>query len=176
MAFNINEIRANLQFDGARPSLFEIIVRNPATNVGDSKLQFMAKASSIPESIMGVIEVPYFGRKIKVAGVRQYADWSIQVINDEDFAVRRAMEAWHSRINSSETNLRTIGNAYRSTAFVNQYSKEGEIIRTYTMENCWPINIGAIDLSWDNGDAIEEFPVTFAFDYWNVAGDGELTI
>ncbi len=170
MAFNINEIRANLQFDGARPSLFEVFVNNPVSNVGDAKFRFMAKATSIPESTLGMIEVPYFGRKIKVAGVRQYADWQITIINDEDFAVRRALEAWHGAINSSESNLRT-NPGYRSTATVNQYGKDGNVVRTYTMENCWPISIGAIDLAWDNGDAIEEFPVTWSYDYWNVADD-----
>jgi hypothetical protein len=38
------------------------------------------------------------------------------------------------------------------------------------MINCWPLQISQIDLAWDNGDAIEEFSVTWAFDYWNVVG------
>jgi hypothetical protein len=173
MAFNINEMRANLQFDGARPSLFEVFVNNPISSVGDAKFRFMAKATSIPESTIGMIEVPYFGRRIKVAGVRQYADWQITIINDEDFAVRRSLEAWHGAINSSESNLRTAAN-YRSTATINQYGKDGDIKRTYLMENCWPMQISPIELAWDNGDAIEEFTVTWSYDYWNVV-DGIVT-
>jgi hypothetical protein len=168
MAFNINEMRANLQLDGARPSLFEVFVNNPVSSVGDAKFRFMAKATSIPESTIGMIEVPYFGRRIKVAGVRQYADWQITIINDEDFAVRRSLEAWHGAINSSESNLRT-ATTYRSTATINQYGKDGDVVRTYFMENCWPLQISPIELAWDNGDAIEEFTVTWSYDYWNVA-------
>ncbi len=129
----------------------------------------MAKAATIPESTMGMIEVPYFGRKIKVAGVRSYADWQVTIINDEDFSVRRTLEAWHGVINSSEGNIRSISN-YRSTARVQQYDKGGAVIRSYEMINCWPLQISQIDLAWDNGDAIEEFSVTWAFDYWNVVG------
>jgi hypothetical protein len=172
MAFNINEMRANLQFDGARPSLFDVSINAPIgiLPIGNPKFRFMAKATSIPESNMGMIEVPYFGRKIKVAGVRSYTDWQVTIINDEDFLVRRTLEAWHAAINSSEGNIRSVDN-YRSTATVRQYGKAGgEAIRSYTMENCWPIQISPIDLAWDNGDAIEEFTVTWAFDYWNVVG------
>ena len=169
MAFNINEMRANLQFDGARPSLFDVSINAPAgvSPIGNPKFRFMAKATSIPESIMGMIEVPYFGRKIKVAGVRTYTDWQVTIINDEDFSVRRTLEAWHAAINSSEGNIRSVDN-YRSTALINQYGKDGAIIRSYTMENCWPLQLSPIDLAWDNGDAIEEFAVTWAFDFWNV--------
>jgi hypothetical protein len=105
---------------------------------------------------------------MKVAGVRQYPDWSTTIINDEDFAVRRALEAWHGAINSSENNLRTTA-SYRTTATVQQFGKDGGIVRTYTIVNCWPVNISSIELSWENEAQIEEFTVTWAFDYWNVA-------
>ncbi len=68
MAFNVNEIRANLIGDGARPSLFEVTMVNPVTAVGDAKLRYMIQATSIPPSDIGIINVPYFGRQIKVAG------------------------------------------------------------------------------------------------------------
>lgn len=167
MAFNINEMRANLQFDGAMPSLFRVILNNPVSSVGDAKFSFMCKAAQIPESNLGMIEVPYFGRRMKVAGVRQYPDWTTTIINDEDFAVRRALEAWHAAINSSEGNLRSTA-AYRTRATVEQFSKDGSIVRRYFIENCWPVNISSIELSWENEAQIEEFSVTWAYDYWNV--------
>jgi hypothetical protein len=167
MAFNINEMRANLQFDGAMPSLFRVILNNPVSSVGDAKFSFMCKAASIPESTLGMIEVPYFGRRMKVAGVRQYPDWSTTIINDEDFAVRRALEAWHAAINSSEGNLRSTA-SYRTRATVEQFNKSGSVVRRYFIENCWPVNISPIELSWENEAQIEEFTVTWAFDYWNV--------
>jgi hypothetical protein len=167
MAFNINQMRSNLQFDGAMPSLFRVILNNPVSGVGDAKFSFMCKASSIPESQLGMIEVPYFGRRIKVAGVRQYPDWSTTIINDEDFAVRRALEAWHAAINSSEGNLRSTA-TYRTRATIEQFGKDGRVVRRYFMENCWPVNISPIELSWENEAQIEEFSVVWAYDYWNV--------
>ena len=170
MAFNVNEIRANLIGDGARPSLFEVTMVNPVSTLGDQKLRYMVRAAQIPASSLSMIPVPYFGREIKVAGTRTFADWTVTVMNDEDFAVRRSLEAWSSAINSNQSNVRSVSN-YRSSADVIQYGKDGTEIRRYQFVNIFPVEIAQIDLAWDQGNAIEEFQVTFAFDYWTVADD-----
>lgn len=167
MAFNVNEIRANLIGDGARPSLFEVEMTNPASASGDAVLRYMVRAAQIPQSTINPIEVPYFGRRIKLAGSRTYANWTVTVMNDENFAVRSALEAWSSQINSGQTNLRTLS-AYRSVASVKQFAKDGSVLRIYEFVNIFPLDIGPIALAWDDGDNVETFDVEFAYDYWNV--------
>ena len=88
MAFNINELRSQLVFGGAKNSLFQVQISNPVTSIGDLKVPFMVKASALPASTLGMIEVPYFGRKVKIAGDRTFEDWNVTVINDEDFLIR----------------------------------------------------------------------------------------
>ena len=109
MALNINEIRSQLALGGARPTLFQVIMNNPVNAAGDVKIPFMVKGSQIPASSIGTIEVPYFGRKIKIAGDRTFAEWSVTVINDEDFLIRNSMEEWMQNINSHLGNLRKFG-------------------------------------------------------------------
>ena len=70
MAFNINEIKSQLALGGARPSLFQVTLTNPVNAAGDLKFPFMCRAAQMPASTLGMIEVPYFGRKIKIAGDR----------------------------------------------------------------------------------------------------------
>ncbi len=170
MAFNVNEIRANLIGDGARPSLFEVTMVNPVSALGDQQLRYMVRATQIPASSLSMIEIPYFGRRIKVAGTRTFPEWQVTVMNDENFSVRRAFEAWSAAINSNQTNVRSTSN-YRTTADVIQYGKEGGELRRYQFVNIFPLEIGPIELGWDQGDQIEEFTVTFAFDYWTVDDD-----
>ena len=167
MAFNVNEIRANLIGDGARPSLFEVEMTNPASSSGDAVLRYMVRAAQIPQSTINPIEVPYFGRRIKLAGSRTYANWTVTVMNDENFAVRSAMEAWSSQINSGQSNLRLLSD-YRSQATVKQFAKDGSVLRIYEFVNIFPLDIGPIELDWSNGDDVEVFQVEFAYDYWNV--------
>ena len=165
MAFNVNEIRSQLTLGGARQSLFQVTIQNPANGVADIKVPFLVKAAQIPSSVLGTIEVPYFGRKIRLAGDRTFDAWTVTVINDEDFLIRNAMEQWQNQIQSLQGNLRKFGGAspslYKAQAQVTQFSKTGVPIRTYTFNGIYPSDISAIDLAWDSTDAIEEFTVTF---------------
>jgi|TARA_R110000744_G_scaffold88282_3_gene172087 hypothetical protein len=174
MAFNINEIRSQLTLGGARPALFQVIMNNPVNAAGDAKLPFMAKAAQIPASTIGTIEVPYFGRKIKIAGDRTFAEWTVTIVNDEDFLIRNSMEEWMQSINSHLGNVRKFGAAspllYKQNAQVVQYSKTGLPVRQYTFNGMWPIEVSTIDLAWESTDAIEEFTVTFQYDFWEVDG------
>ena len=49
---------------------------------------FLVKAANIPASTVGVIEVPYRGRTLKIAGDRTFEPWTITVLNDKGFALR----------------------------------------------------------------------------------------
>jgi len=174
MAFNIQEIRSQLVLGGARASLFQVQIANPANGAGDIKVPFMVKAAQIPASTTGVIEVPYFGRKIKVAGDRTFAEWTVTIINDEDFLIRNAMEQWMNSINSHAGNIREFGSAspllYKSNAQITQFSKTGVPIREYTFNGMFPTEVSAIEMAWETTDAIEEFTVTFQYDFWEVSG------
>ena len=174
MAFNVNEIKSQLTFGGARPTLFQVTFQNPANSIADIKVPFMCEATSLPAAQIGVTQVPYFGRVVKLAGDRVVGDWAVSIINDEDFLIRNALEEWSNRINSFQGNLRAFGSAspllYKAQAQVTQYSKTGLPIRVYQFNGIWPISVGDIALSWGDQNAIERFNVTFAVDYWEVSG------
>lgn len=174
MAFNINEIKSQIVLDGARPTLFQVTIQNPANSVADIKLPFMAEATSIPPATLGDVQVPYFGRFIKLAGDRTYPDWQVTIINDEDFVVRNAMEEWSNKLNRFEGNVRDFGGAspllYKSQAQVVQYSKTGVPIRSYQFNGLFPKEISDIPLSWGDQNQIERFQVVFAYDFWEVSG------
>jgi len=172
MAFNVNQFSGALKDGGARNSLFEVNITNPVNGVADINIPFMVKGAQIPAASLGTIEVPYFGRQIKVAGNRTYAEWSPTIINDEGFDIRNAMEQWSHAINSPQNNLREGGSApslYKSNAQVTQFSKTGEILRVYNFVGIFPTEVSTIDLAWET-EGIQEYTVTFQYDYWEVAG------
>lgn len=175
MAFNINDFRSALQFGGARANLFQIEMDILFGNSEISrKLTFTAKAANLPPSNLDMITVPYFGRQIKVAGDRTFTEWQVTIINDEDFLVRDALERWNQAINSHVPNLNESGGpvGYKQRdASVLQYSKTGQNIRKYDFKNIWPATIDEIPVAWDTNNSIQEFGVTFQFDYWEL---GEL--
>jgi len=170
MAFNINEFKSQLTGGGARPSLFQVQITNPVEPVADFKLPFMIKAAALPSSTLGSYQIPYFGRTVKYAGDRVFDDWPVTIINDEDFLIRNAMEAWSNSINSHDSNIRTLPQDYKSNAIITQYGKDGTALRTYVFEGLYPVTVDAIPVGWDQSDVIEEFGVTFQYDLWRVEG------
>jgi len=81
MPFTITQFRSEIskQKNLARPNLFEVNVTGKAIN--NALVPFMAKIASIPNSTMGVVEVPYFGRQVKVPGNRTFDNLSITILN-----------------------------------------------------------------------------------------------
>ena len=174
MAFNVAEFRANMVGDGARPNLFQVSLTFPTIAANGTaaaqKATFMAKAAQLPGSTIGQVPVYYFGRELKFAGNRTFADWSLQIINDEDFTVRRAIESWMNAINSHSGNIRSTGAAspsgYTVDAEVTQFGKTGDILKTYKFVGMYPIDLAPIELDWGSNDTIEEYGVTFAYQWW----------
>ena len=194
-----------LRGGGARPNLFEVVLTDvpnfPSWNKNEFK--FMCKAASLPASTIANIDVPFRGRIFKVAGDRTIETWSTTIINDENFQFRNGFEEWMQQISRLENNLGTTNPAsYMTNATVIQLGKgvvEGaddatgsvasgnnnakyggndqtvvELAR-YQFQDIFPTNISAIDLSYDNGDQIEEFTVEFQVNSYSrlFAGNAE---
>ena len=170
MAFNITEFQGALTGGGARGNLFQVTINNPVEAAFSEKASFMVKAAEIPAATIGEATVNYFGRAIKYAGNRTFTDWNVTIINDEDFLVRDGMERWSNHINGLRSNERSFILAsparYKTNATVIQYSKTGDPIRTYKLVGLWPKEVSNITLDWGDNDKIEEFTVSFSYDYW----------
>jgi hypothetical protein len=174
MPFNIAAFKTNgLVYGGARPSLFNIFLSVPIgigiDNVSVDKFRFVARAAQLPEMVVSPIEVPYFGRKIKVAGERAFQNWSVTVMNDEDFAVRSMFELWSNAINRLVSNVRNptlAAEQYKADLEIVQYSVDGSTLRSYQLIGAFPVNVSGIGMDWNNANQFEEFSVEFAYDYW----------
>ena len=175
MSFNIDTFRTTLTGDGARPNLFDVQLAFPSfVSLGAlaaAKANFQVRASNLPGSTVGLTPTYYFGREVKLAGNRTYADWTITVLNDEDFIIRNAFEQWINGLNDPQQNIRNpnatvIDGGYGTNALVTQYSKTGEAIKQYQIIGMFPLDVSPIDVDWASNDTIEEYSVTLAYQYW----------
>lgn len=184
MAFNVNEFRQQIVGDGARPNLFEVNLNFPSfaksSDRVDAKMRFMCNGAQLPGTTLGVAPVFYFGREVKLAGNRQYPEWTVNVINDEDFVVRNALERWIAAINDPVQNIRNpvasiVDGGYGVDGAVIQYGKRGERIKEYNFVGMFPIDVSPIEVNWSANDQVEEFSVTWAFQYWTTP-DADSTV
>ena len=184
----ISDFKSRLVGGGARPNLFEVRMTDLPDFVDDwpsETFQFMCKAAALPASNIAAIDVPFRGRIFKVAGDRTIDTWTITVINDEDFRIRNAMEAWMDGIAKLSNNLgATNPSAYMRNAPVYQLGRgatprsvnsDGErnaVLAEYKFIDIFPTNISQIDLSYDSSDTIEEFTVEFQVQSFNLNAAG----
>ena len=178
MAFKVTDI-INESMDGARASLFMAEIKFPDAVAGGKHAgnisRFLIKSASLPASTLGIIELPFMGRKIKIAGDRTFEDWETTIINDEQMDVRTAIEGWSDAINGFQSNKPSFANSmdYRTSATITQLSTRGIPIRTYKFHNVWPSAIAAIDVAWETVDTIEEFSCTWTYDFFTAANGGD---
>ena len=187
----LSQFKSKLAGGGARPNLFEISIPTFPTAIAEAwspgddnengMFKFLAKATSLPASNLGNIEIPFRGRTLKVAGDRTFDDWTVTIINDEDFKLRTAFERWSNVISRlDDATGVTNPSSYMTDGFVQQLGRgptantgsndggESSVLRTYKFFDVFPITVGEIAVSYDTTDALEEFDVTFRYQYFTI--------
>ena len=163
----VDDMKAKLVGGGARSNLFKVTLNFPSYVQGDVELSsFMCKASSLPESTVSEITVPFRGRQLKLAGDRTFASWEVTIINDTNFEVRDAMERWMDGIAGHTLNEGLQNpSEYKADGIIEQLDRDGNVIKTYDYRGIFPTTVAAIPVAYDT-EGIQEFGVTFSYDYW----------
>ena len=187
----IASFKSSVVSDFARPNLFQVDLSFPteviANATGLSDLgKFTVRAATLPSSQMGIVEVPFRGRVLKIAGDMTFEPWTITIMNDSRFSLRNAFEAWVEKIQAANENItQTSGlgdesdaTGYFTDMFVHQLSRDASssekstILRSYKFTDVFPSNVSAIDLDFGSNDAVEEFTVELQVQYWQAIPDG----
>ena len=135
---------------------------------GESRtMSYLCKATNLPGMTLGEVAVPFRGRVLYIAGDRTFETWTTTIMNDTDFAIRNAMERWMNEINSMSDNSGLENPSdYQVDSFVDQLDRAGQVIKSYTFRGLFPITIANIDLGYDTYDAVEEFEVTYRYQFF----------
>ena len=167
---------------GVRPNMFQVDISFPDNIDADAQLvTYMCKSAVLPAASIGVIEVPFRGRTVKIAGDRTFDNWSATFINDKEMKSRAYFEQWLNEINTHKENTANITDPtqYGRSVVIKQLEKDaslgGDELRSYKLWYAFPISTSAIDLAYDSNDQIEEFSVEFQYSYWTVGDDSDTT-
>jgi hypothetical protein len=172
---NINDFKARLRGGGARANQFKVTLPFPgysAVGGETADLAFLCTATSIPGMTLSTVQVPFRGRVLNLVGDRTFGAWSMTVLNDTDFKIYRGLERWMNGMNSHQENLGLFVdnagyNTYATNVEVKQLNQIGSTVKTYSLKNAFPSALSQIELSYDQATQIEEFTVTFQYDYWS---------
>lgn len=180
--------------DMARPNKFVVrinfpwmdIIQDGDTAIMDKNFPFNVKSVKIPEKNVGEIALKHLGNTLYIAGDSSYEPLTITFLNNYNFNLRKAFEAWVDSI--SDTNLyeyqfdlfsmtnnvvinykNKIEDYLTGTIVVTQLGRkvdEENYLSQYTFHDIFPTNVSEIELNMDSRDMIEEFTVTFRYSHW----------
>ena len=166
---------------GVKPNMFIVDIAFPTEVAGAADdadmVNLLCKSAALPASNLGVIEVPFRGRTVKIAGDRTFDTWTATFVNDKEMKIRAYFEQWLEQINTHETNnaplfTPSLTDGYVRNLKVKQLEKNntdsGSVLRQYELYYAFPTNVSQIDLAYDSNDQIEEFTVEFQYSYWKV--------
>jgi hypothetical protein len=189
---SLADFKSKLVGGGARPNLFEVSI--PAlpeaaqTSINDETFKFLCKSSNLPASNIAEVIVPFRGRNFKVAGDRTVDPWTVTVINDENFEFRSVFEQWANGLGKLDNGTgATEPASYMTNAYVRQLGRGDSpsartngsnmvTLREYKFVDIWPSSVSEISVSYDEGNAIEQFDVTFQVQTFEVSGGEGPTI
>ncbi len=167
---NINDFKAKLRGGGARANQFRVTMPFPgfAAVGGETEtMSFLTTSTSLPGMTVTEVAIPFRGRELYVAGDRTFATWTTTILNDTNFLIRNAYERWLNGINNMSDNEGLVNPVdYQVDCFVDHLDRNGNTVKSYTLRGLFPTAISAIDLNYDEAAAVEEFSVTFNYQYF----------
>ena len=166
--FNVERFKSSLTNGGVRPNQFAVqlsfptYVASAATAV--ARAPFLVNVAELPGQIINPAIVLYRGREVKFAGDRAYAPWTITVLNDSQLSIRNAIEQWMTGIEDLQTKVGRLNPAeYQRNLDVFQLDRNGNIIKSYTLLDAFPVDLSPVGLDFSANDTISSFTCTWQY-------------
>ena len=179
--FAVSKLKGALASGGARPSLFDFQITGlPSSEItGLGNIKYFCQVSALPALTVTPIEKMYFGRTVKIPGDIVFGDLTTTIYQTEAGTERLGIEKWMDLINGGITNVSSLESEssniitkYSATGSLIQYSKAGGLpankLSTVSFVDMWPQTVSEIALSYDTASDIEQFDVTWSYNYYEV--------
>jgi hypothetical protein len=158
---------------GTRTNRFRIVGNIGRENAGTQVSPFHIRTASLPEAILGNVPINYRGRTVNYPGDRTYKPWEITILDDTGAqTLYKAFHDWHNAINNHNSNQSVDidpGSHFATDWSVQQFNPNGaDVIREFSLKNCWPIGVGQLPLSMNEDNQLGAFSVTILFSHYTV--------
>lgn len=159
-----------MQTGMARPNQFRVDLQFPDYVSGGANAaqlgRFHCKATSLPSSTVSPVPIYFLGRQVNVAGEREFQPWTITIYN-ENFRVRDAFEQWSNGFNNITNNTGILSpTQYQRDMTCVQLDRNGLEIKKYVMIDCFPIQVGEIQLDFEANNQVEMFQVVMQYNFF----------
>jgi len=151
----------------AKTNMYKLVFRGENGAIIPSGLDIRAKGAQLPTAEMGIMEIPYKGRKVKIPAERSFSEWTVTVMETNDMNVRRSFEKWMS-VMDAEDEIKRNTAALSTIDVILLKGDNATPSITYTLYGAFPSSLASVDLSFDEQTAPLEYSVTFQYSYHKV--------
>ena len=175
--FNVERFKSALTNGGVRPNQFAVQLSFPTYVAGAAtavqKSPFLVNVAELPGQIINPAIVLYRGREIKFAGDRIYAPWTITVLNDSQLSIRDGIEQWMAGMEDLQTKVGRLNPAeYQRNLDIFQLDRNRNDLKSYTLLDCFPVDLSPVALDFGANDQISTFTVTWQYQSFVTSGGG----
>jgi hypothetical protein len=167
-------------YGGTRPNRFRITGALPAgvgaagpSAGGALFFDTHCIATTLPESIVGIIPIPFRGRVYKFAGDRTYNEWNITVMDDTTPKDTWGLfHNWSEQFNNHESNLaadrrQQVALCKEITCDLLDHNSD-VTLRTVRIKNAWPVQVGPLTLDMNAANQLGTFTVQIAYTHYTI--------
>ena len=159
---------------GTRPNRFRITGTSTVPKTGSPLGLFRethCTAATLPESIVGIIPIPFRGRVYKFPGDRTYNEWNVTMLDDiTPSATWQFFHDWSNQFNDHDTNIsksRQQKDEFCQDLTVELLDHQSDnVIRTMRLLNAWPVQVGPVTLDMNAANQLGSFQVQIAYTHF----------
>lgn len=164
---DINQFKTAIRSGVTRQHRWNIIIGFPAQAASNETVRnanLLARTTTMPTSTIGVLDLVWSGRNIPLPGDRTFVDIPVTFLSVQDPAVLEAFETWSELINGSDSNASSVApEDYWRDVKMQLLDEQDNVIKEYTLEDAWPLEIAGLEMDRGALDAFAEFTVTFKY-------------
>lgn len=176
MPFDITEFSSQLSRRGVqKPSHYQLLITPPATIETPVVRDFIFRANSanLPGFNIGYDDIKHkgYGLGEKRANTISFEDITVTVIVDGQGETKKFFNDWMELILPTNDGVHGTSNVemfeypvnYYGGIEITMFDGTGVAHTNWSFKDCFPISVGAVQVSWESTDTIFVLPISFAY-------------
>lgn len=147
------------RYQTQRKNHFEVVFEDI-----DSEMKFLVVSFPLPKESSDVMEMSYFNQTIKTAGKASFETSQLVIRDALTYDTEQKFMDWRLKVYNPKTGKQGYAEDYKQNAKVYEYSPNGETVRTWHLEGCWPSSVDYGELTYED-QTEKQITITIVYDF-----------
>lgn len=168
---SVSEFVGHLKNGLARPNRYIVDIISPIG--GDETVQIFCHTCQLPmRGLMTFEHKTHVGPPYKAPYSSSYEPVTFTFYADSNMNTRRYFDEWQQEVNNSWSNTNNYMNNFKGEIKITTLNQEGNERYSVKLHDAYPLNIGAVDLSYSQNNALTNVSVTISYRIWEASTNG----